>query len=69
MGGLFDIKGEVGFQGCSVNEIGAALAFGEEENYFAAKAAGHDQHPGRTGGRAGRGVRGQGLLAGNRSSS
>lgn len=40
LGGLFDIKGEVGFQGCSVNEIGAALAFGQEENYFAAKAAG-----------------------------
>jgi len=40
LGGSFDIKGEVGFQGCSVNEIGAALAFGEEENYFACKAAG-----------------------------
>jgi hypothetical protein len=40
LGGMFDIKGEVGFQGCSVNEIGAALAFGEEENYFAAKVAG-----------------------------
>ena len=40
VGGLFDIKGEVGFQGCSVNEIGASLAFGEEENYFAAKVAG-----------------------------
>ncbi|HEX3716584.1 MAG TPA: hypothetical protein VH595_01340 [Verrucomicrobiae bacterium] len=40
LGGLFDIKGEVGFQGCSVNEIGADLAFGEEENYFAAKVAG-----------------------------
>jgi hypothetical protein len=40
LGGLFDIKGEVGFQGCSVNEIGAALTFGEEENYFAAKIAG-----------------------------
>jgi hypothetical protein len=40
LGGLFDIKGQVGFQGCSVNEIGAALAFGEEENYFAAKVAG-----------------------------
>ncbi len=40
VGGLFDIKGEIGFQGCSVNEIGAALAFGEEENYFAAKVAG-----------------------------
>jgi hypothetical protein len=40
LGGLFDIKGEVGFEGCSVNEIGAALAFGELENYFAAKVAG-----------------------------
>jgi hypothetical protein len=40
LGGQFDIKGEIGFQGCSVNEIGAALAFGEEENYFAAKVAG-----------------------------
>jgi hypothetical protein len=40
LGGDFDIKGEIGFQGCSVNEIGAALAFGEEENYFAAKVAG-----------------------------
>jgi len=40
LGGLFDIKGEVGFQGCSVNEIGAGLAFGEEENYFEAKVAG-----------------------------
>jgi hypothetical protein len=40
VGGMFDIKGEVGFEGCSVNEIGAMLAFGEEENYFAAKVAG-----------------------------
>jgi hypothetical protein len=40
MGGLFDIVGEIGFQGCSVNEIGATLAFGATENYFAAKAAG-----------------------------
>jgi hypothetical protein len=40
VGGLFDIKGEIGFQGCSVNEIGASMAFGEDENYFAAKAAG-----------------------------
>ncbi len=40
LGGDFDIKGEIGFDGCSVNEIGAALAFGEEENYFAAKVAG-----------------------------
>lgn len=40
LGGSFDIKGKVGFQGCSVNEIGAAVAFGATENYFAAKAAG-----------------------------
>jgi hypothetical protein len=40
VGGLFDVTGDIGFQGCSVNEIGASLAFGEEENYFAAKAAG-----------------------------
>jgi hypothetical protein len=40
VGGSFDIKGKVGFEGCSVNEIGAALAFGATENYFAAKAAG-----------------------------
>lgn len=40
LGGLVDIKGKVGFQGCSINEIGATLALGELENYFAAKAAG-----------------------------
>ena len=40
IGGLVDIKGEVGFEGCSIKEIGATLAFGELENYFAAKAAG-----------------------------
>lgn len=40
VGGSFDIKGEIGFEGCSVNEIGAMLAFGEEENYFCAKVAG-----------------------------
>ena len=40
VGGSFDIKGKVGFEGCSVNEIGAAMAFGATENYFAAKAAG-----------------------------
>jgi len=40
LGGSFDIKGKVGFEGCSVNEIGAAIAFGATENYFAAKAAG-----------------------------
>lgn len=40
VGGLFDIKGEVGFKGCSVKEIGATLAVGQIESYFAAKAAG-----------------------------
>jgi hypothetical protein len=40
IGGLFDIKGEAGFKGCSVKEIGADFAIGELENYFAAKAAG-----------------------------
>ena len=40
VGGSFDIKGKVGFEGCSVNELGAELAFGATENYFAAKAAG-----------------------------
>jgi hypothetical protein len=40
IGGLFDIKGEAGFKGCSVKEIGATFAIGELENYFAAKAAG-----------------------------
>lgn len=40
VGGLILIKGEVGFKGCSVKEIGATMAFGELETYFAAKAAG-----------------------------
>jgi hypothetical protein len=40
VGGLIDIKGHVGFKGCSINEIGAAFAVGELENFFAAKAAG-----------------------------
>ncbi len=40
VGGLVLIKGEIGFKGCSVKEIGASLAFGELETYFAAKAAG-----------------------------
>jgi hypothetical protein len=41
IGGLFDIKGESGFKGCTVKEIGATFAIGELENYFAAKAAGN----------------------------
>jgi hypothetical protein len=40
IGGLFDIKGEAGFEGCSVKEIGATLSIGQVENYFGAKAAG-----------------------------
>jgi hypothetical protein len=42
LGGLFDIKGDIGFQGCSVNEIGASLYFGVNpvEFYLAAKTAG-----------------------------
>ena len=40
VGGLIDIKGEAGFKGCTIKEIGATLAFGQIENYFAAKAAG-----------------------------
>jgi hypothetical protein len=40
VGGMLDIKGEIGFKGCSVDELGATLAIGAMENYFAAKAAG-----------------------------
>jgi Concanavalin A-like lectin/glucanases superfamily len=40
VGGMLDIKGEIGFKGCSVDELGATLAIGATENYFAAKAAG-----------------------------
>jgi len=40
IGGLVEINGEVGFKGCSVKQIGATLAIGEVENYFACKAAG-----------------------------
>jgi hypothetical protein len=40
IGGLIDIKGEAGFKGCTIKEIGATLAIGQMENYFAAKAAG-----------------------------
>jgi len=41
VGGLILIKGEAGFKGCTVKEIGAPLAVGELEAYFAAKAAGN----------------------------
>ena len=38
VGGLFEVKGKIGFKSCSINDFGATLAFGEIENYFAAKA-------------------------------
>jgi hypothetical protein len=38
IGGAFEVKGKMGFKGCSVNNFGASLAFGATENYFAAKA-------------------------------
>jgi len=38
VGGLFEVKGKIGFKGCSINDFGATLAFGQTENYFAAKA-------------------------------
>lgn len=40
IGGAFNIHGKVDFQGCTVKDIGATLAIGQIENYFAAKAAG-----------------------------
>ena len=40
IGGLLDIKGEAGFKGCTIKEIGADFAIGQMENYFAAKAVG-----------------------------
>ena len=38
VGGLFEVNGKIGFKGCSINDFGATLAFGQTENYFAAKA-------------------------------
>lgn len=38
VGGMFDVNGKIGFKGCSINDFGATLAFGQTENYFAAKA-------------------------------
>jgi len=38
IGGSFEVKGKIGFKGCSINDFGASLAFGATENYFAAKA-------------------------------
>jgi len=40
LGGQFDLVGPIGLDSFSINEIGATLAFGEIENYFAAKVAG-----------------------------
>jgi hypothetical protein len=39
IGGSFEVRGKIGFKGCTINGFGASLAFGEIENYFAAKAA------------------------------
>jgi hypothetical protein len=38
VGGSIEVKGKVGFKGCSLNDFGASLAIGQLENYFAAKA-------------------------------
>ena len=38
IGGSLEIGGGPSFEGCSIKEIGASLAIGETENYFAAKA-------------------------------
>jgi hypothetical protein len=38
VGGMFEVNGKIGFKGCSINDFGATLAFGQTENYFAAKA-------------------------------
>ncbi len=42
LGGLFDIKGQIGFEGCSINELAASLYIGTNpfEIYLATKAAG-----------------------------
>lgn len=37
IGGSLDIGGNASFEGCSLKDLGAALAIGETENYFAAK--------------------------------
>ena len=38
IGGLLEVDGNAAFEGCSFKTIGATFAFGETENYFAAKA-------------------------------
>jgi hypothetical protein len=37
IGGSLDIGGSASFEGCSLNDLGASLAIGQTENYFAAK--------------------------------
>jgi hypothetical protein len=37
IGGSLDIGGSASFEGCSLKDLGAALAIGQTENYFAAK--------------------------------
>jgi hypothetical protein len=37
IGGSIDIGGSASFEGCSLKDLGASLAIGETENYFAAK--------------------------------
>ncbi len=38
IGGSVDIGGGASFQGCTLKDLGASLAIGETENYFAARA-------------------------------
>ncbi len=40
IGGSLDIMGNSSFEGCNLKDIGAALAIGETENYFAARVDG-----------------------------
>ncbi len=37
IGGSLEVKGKIGFKGCTLNDFGASLAIGQYENYFAAK--------------------------------
>jgi hypothetical protein len=39
IGGSLDIGGSPSFEGCSLRDLGASLAIGQTENYFAAKVA------------------------------
>jgi len=38
IGGLLEVDGNASFSGCSLKAIGATMAIGENDNYFAAKA-------------------------------